>query len=205
MSSGFFTGRSLRGMRRGLAAAAVAAAAGGMAGLGYCLTVTGRLTADTGWGRRVRPLGPFSVQIGAPAPAVFDVIAAPYLGRTPRAMAGKLRVLERGTDMVLAEHYTPVYGGRLTATTVETVTFDRPRRVAFRLVRGPVPQVTEEFTLSEHDGVTTLAYAGELGADFGAAGQWWAGRVAAPWEAAVRASLAGIKAEAERRAGPGGS
>jgi len=64
------------------------------------------------------------------------VIAAPYLGRTPRAMAGKLRVLERGTDMVLAEHYNPVHGGRLTATMVETVTFDRPRRVVFRLVRG---------------------------------------------------------------------
>jgi hypothetical protein len=191
-------------MTRGFTGAAVAAAAGGMAGLGYYLTVTGRLTADTGWGRRVRPLGPFSVQIGAPATTVFDVIAAPYLGRTPRAMAGKLRVLERGTDMVLAEHYTPVLGGRLTATTVETVTFDRPRRVAFRLVRGPVPQVTEEFTLSEHDGATTLAYGGELGADFGAAGQWWAGQVAARWEAAVRASFAGIEAEAERRAGPGG-
>jgi hypothetical protein len=192
-------------MTRGLAAAAVAAAAGGMAGLGYCLTVTGRLTADTGWGRRVRPLGPFSVRIRAPVTTVFDVIAAPYLGRTPRAMAGKLRVLERGTDMVLAEHYTPVHGGRLTAITVETVTFDRPRRVAFRLVRGPVPQVTEEFLLSEAGGVTTLAYAGELGADFGAAGRWWAGRVAARWEAAVRASFAGIKAEAERRAGPGSS
>src|SRR6266851_4888817 len=179
MSPGFSAGRSLRGMTRGFAAAAVAAAAGGVAGLGYCLTVTGR-------------------------PTVFDVIAAPYLERTPRAMAGKLRVLERGTDMVLAEHYTPVHGGRLIATTVETVTFDRPRRVAFRLVRGPVPQVTEEFTLSERDGATTLGYAGELGADFGAAGQWWAAQVAAPWEAAVRASFAGIKAEAERRAGPGG-
>ena len=96
-------------------------------------------------------------------------------------------------------------GMRLTATTVETVTFDRPRRVAVRLVRGPVPQVTEEFSLSEHDGVTALAYAGELGADFGVAGLWWGGQVAAPWEAAVRASFAGIKAEAERRAGPGGS
>jgi hypothetical protein len=192
-------------MRRGLAAAAVAAAAGGMAGLGYYLTVTGKLTADTGWGRRVRRLGPFSVPIGAPAPVVFDVIAAPYLGRTPRAMAGKLRVLERGTDMVLAEHDTPVHGGRLTATTVETVTFDRPRLVAFRLVRGPVPQVSEEFILSEHDGVTTLGYAGELGCDFGAAGQWWASQVAGRWEAAVRASFAGIKAEAERRAGQGGS
>src|SRR5260370_41955383 len=117
-------------MTRGFTGAAVAATAGGMAGLGYYLTVTGRLTADTGWGRRVRPLGPFSVQIHAPVPTVFDVIAAPYLGRTPRAMADKLRVLERGTDMVLAEHYTPVHGGRLTGATVEAVTFARALRGA---------------------------------------------------------------------------
>ncbi|MGH3123261.1 MAG: SRPBCC family protein [Streptosporangiaceae bacterium] len=192
-------------MTRGLAAAALPGAAGGMAGLVYYLTITGRLTADTGWGRRVRPLGPFSVQIAAPATTVFDLIAAPYLGRTPRAMAAKLRVLERGADMVLAEHYTPVHGGRLTATTVETVTFDRPRRICFRLVRGPVPHVTEEFTLTEQNGATTLAYTGEIGADFGTAGRWWASQVAAPWEAAVRASFAGIKAEAERRARPGTS
>lgn len=178
----------------------VVAAAGEMGGLGYYLIVSGGLTADTGWGRRVRPLGPLSVQIGAPAPVAFDVIAGPYLGQTPRAMAGKLRVLGRGTDMVLAEHYTPVHGGRLTATTVETVTFGRPRRVAFRLVRGPVPLMTEEFTLSKRDAATTLGYAGEMGTDF-AAGRWWAAQVAPPWEAAVRASFAGVKAEAERCAG----
>ena len=34
-------------------------------------------------------------------------------------MAGKLRVLERGTDMVLAEHYTGVHGGKLTAVTLK--------------------------------------------------------------------------------------
>jgi hypothetical protein len=186
-------------MRRGTAAAALSAAAAGTAGLGYYLPVTGKVTADTGWGRRIRPLGPFSVRIAAPAGTVFDIIAAPYLGRTPKAMAAKLRVLERGTDMALAEHYTPVHGGRLTAVTLETVTFDRPRRVTFRLVRGPVPQVIEQFTLGECDGVTTLAYAGELGTDFGAAGLWWASRVAAAWEAAVRASFASMKAEAERR------
>lgn len=190
-------------MRRGLAAAGLTGTAGGMAGLVYYLTVTGRLTVDTGLGRRVRPLGPFAVQIAAPAGTVFDVIAAPYLGRTPRAMAGKLRVLERGPGMVLAEHYTPVLGGRLTATTVETVTFDRPRRIGFWLVRGPVPHVTEEFTLTGDHDTTTLAYAGQIGADFGAAGSWWASQVAAPWEAAVRGSFAGIKAEAERRARPG--
>ena len=178
-------------------------AAGGLAGVGYYLVVTGKLTLDTGWGRRVRPLGPFGVEVAAPAGTVFDVIAAPYLGRTPRAMAGKLQVLDRGTDMVLAEHYTPAHHGRLTAVTLETVTFDRPHRIGFRLVRGPVPHITEEFRLTEQDGNTRLEYSGELGTDFAAAGQWWADRVAAAWEAAVRSSFASIQAEAERRAGLG--
>ena len=182
--------------------AAAVAAAGGLAGLGYYLVVTGKLTIDTGWGRRVRPLGPFGVQIAAPATTVFDVIAAPYLGRTPHAMSGKLQVLQRGTDLVLAEHYTLVHGGRLTAATLETVTFDRPHRIAFRLVRGPVPHITEEFALTEQDGTTRLDYSGELGTDFAAAGQWWAGRVAAVWEAAVRSSFTSIRTEAERRATP---
>jgi len=180
-----------------------AAVAGGLAGLGYYLVVTGKLTIDTGWGRRVRPLGPFGIEIAAPATTVFDVIAAPYLGRTPRAMSGKLQVLQRGTDMVLAEHYTPVHQGRLTAATLETVTFDPPHRIAFRLVRGPVPHITEEFALTEHDGTTRLEYSGELGTDFAVAGQWWADRVAAAWEAAVRSSFTSIRAEAERRARPG--
>src|SRR5215831_20046126 len=140
---------------------AAAAAAGGLAGLGYYLIVTGKLTVDTGWGRRVRPLGPFGVEIAAPATTVFDVIAEPYLGRTPRAMSGKLEVLERGSDMVLAEHYTPVHHGRLTAATLETVAFDRPHRIGFRLVRGPVPYLTEEFTLAGLDGTTRLGYSGE--------------------------------------------
>lgn len=189
-------------MSWGRAAAVLAAGFAGAAGMGYCLVVTGKMTLDTGWGRRVRPLGPFNVQIAAPASTVFDVIAGPYLGRTPRAMADKLRVLDRGADMVLAEHYTPVHGGRLTAITLETVTFDRPHLVKFRLVRGPVPSVAEEFALTEHEGITTLAYSGELGTDFGVAGQRWGDQVAGPWEAAVRKSFDAIRAEAERRARP---
>ena len=180
-----------------------AAASGAAAGLGYYLVVTGKLTLDAGWGRRMRPLGPFGVDIAAPVETVFDVIAAPYLGKTPRAMAGKLKVLERGTDLVLAEHYTPVHGGRLTATTLETVSFDRPKRVSFRLVRGPVPELTEEFTLTEVNGKTRLDYTGELGTDFGAVGQLWADQVAAAWQSAVRSSFKSIQGEAERRAGAG--
>ena len=170
-----------------------------MAGAGYYLTVTGKMTLDTGWGRRIRPLGPLAIKIAAPPTVVFEVIAAPYLGKTPRAMAGQLRVLERGSDMALAEHYTLVHGGRLTATTLETVTFDPPNRIGFRLVRGPVPHLTEEFRLTGRHGDTILEYAGELGTDFGIAGQRWATRVAASWEAAVRHSFTAIKDEAERR------
>jgi hypothetical protein len=117
-------------------------------------------------------------------------------------MAGKLQVPQRGTGMVLAEHHTPVHYGRLTAATLETVTFDRPHRIGFRLVRGPVPYITGEFALNEQDGATRLDYSGELGTGFGIAGQGWADRVAAAWEAAVRSSFTSIQTEAERRVRP---
>jgi hypothetical protein len=180
--------------RRLLVGGALAAAAGA-----YLGTVTGRVTVDLGWGRTRRPLGPLVVAIAAPRELVFDVIAAPYLGRTPMAMADRLRVLERGDDMVLAEHDTPVRAG-LVATTVETVRFSRPERVSFRLVRGPVPYVVEEFLLQERDGATTLHYHGELAADLWAFGRWWGGVVGRRWDAAVAASLAKVGTEAERRA-----
>jgi hypothetical protein len=174
---------------------ALAAAAGAYVGV-----VSGRVTVDLGWGRSRRPLGPLVVTIAAPREVVFDLIAAPYLGRTPTALAGKLQVLERGGDMVLAEHYTPVRGG-LVATTVETVRFSRPERVSFRLVRGPVPFVEEEFLLQERDGATILRYQGELAADLWALGRWWGEVVGRRWDAAVAASLAAVGAEAERQAG----
>jgi hypothetical protein len=170
------------------------------AAVGYVLVVRGALTLDLGLGRRVRPLGPIRVSIAAPRETVFDVIAAPYMGRTPRAMRAKLDVLERGSDMVLAAHFTPL-GARLTATTVETVRFERPERVAFRLLRGPVPHLLETFELKETEGGTELEYRGELGTDLWRLGRWWGGLVARPWEHTVTESLSGIQHEAERRVG----
>ena len=140
------------------------------------------------------------VNIAAPRETVFEVIAGPYLGRTPRAMRAKLDVLERGTDMVVAAHFTPL-GPRLTVTTVEAVRFERPQRVAFRLLRGPVPHLLETFELCQTDGATELEYRGELGTDLWRLGSWWGEQVARPWERTVAESLAGIRAEAERRAG----
>jgi hypothetical protein len=177
-----------------LAGGALAAAAGVYVG-----AATGRLTVDLGWGRSRRALGPLLLDVAAPRELVFDVIAGPYLGRTPRAMGDRLRVVERGSDMVLAEHRTPVRRG-LVATTLETVRFTRPERVDFRLVRGPVPVVVEEFVLRDADGRTRLEYRGELAADLWVLGRWWGGVVARRWDAAVAASLGSVQQEAERRA-----
>jgi hypothetical protein len=182
---------------------AYAAAGAGVASAGYVGLVTGACPVDLGVGRRVRPLGPQTLELAAPRELVFDLIAEPYLGRAPRALADKLRVLERGGDMVLAAHFTPL-GGRLglVAQTVETVRFTRPERVDFRLVRGPVPYVVEAFVLTEQAGGTgtRLVYSGEIGADLWRLGQWWSELVAGRWEETVAASLAAVKAEAERRA-----
>jgi hypothetical protein len=165
---------------------------------GYIGLVTGAVPIDLNVGRRVRHLGPQTIEMKAPQPLVFDLIAQPYLGRPTRAMTDKIRILERSANMVLAAHRTPIRG-RLVATTVETVRFTPPVRVDFRLVRGPVPYVMESFELSSHPGGTRLVYRGELGTDLWAAGQRWGNLVAARWESAVSGSLATIKTEAERR------
>jgi hypothetical protein len=174
------------------------AALGGI-GLGlYVLLVRGALTVDLGIGRTVRPLGPFVRRIAAPRELVFEVISAPYLGRTPRALASKLCVLEQGADLVLAQHFTPV--GPFVTTTLETVRFEPPERVHFRLVRGPVPYVVEQFALRETDEGTELEYRGELGTDLWAVGRFWGAAVARTWERTVQGSIDAIAAEAERRA-----
>jgi hypothetical protein len=114
-----------------------AATVAALGAVGFRLIATGNLTLDTGIGRRVRPLDPLSVAIAAPRETVFDVIAAPYLGRTPRALSTEIEVLERGSDMVVAAHRTPVGRGTVT-TTAESVRFARPDTVSFRLLRGSV-------------------------------------------------------------------
>jgi hypothetical protein len=165
------------------------------------LVARGLVVIDVRAGRRRRTLGPIERDIAAPPEVVFDVIAAPYLGRTPRAMQEKLQVLQRGTDMVLAAHRTPTRLG--VATTIETVRFERPRRVDFQLVRGPVPEVTESFELRAVETGTHFTYTGELSTDFWLVGRWWGALVARVWERTVAASIESIAGEAERLAAVG--
>lgn len=169
-----------------------------MAAVAVGLLSIGRLTVDVGWGRRIRPLGAPVVRIEAARETVFDLIAVPYLAANPpRELRSKIEVLERGADMVIAAHRTKV--GRLTTLTVESVTFDRPREVGFRLLRGPVPYVVERFQLREVEGgaVTEIEYSGDLGTDLWGLGAWWGDLVARYWERAVADALASLKRSAE--------
>ncbi len=165
------------------------------------LVATAAVTIDVGIGRRLRPLGPVAWRIAAPPEMVFDVVADPYLRRTPHALQDKLQVWARGSDMALAAHFTKTPLG--TAITVETVRFERPERIELRLLRGPVPHVCESFALRAVDAGTELVWSGELGTDLWAVGGWWGSKVAAVWEQTVRASLESVTAEAQRRARSG--
>lgn len=74
--------------------------------------------------------------------------------------------------------------------------FERPQRVSFRLLRGPVPHVVETYELQSVADGTEFVYSGELGTDLWRLGQWWGKRVAVPWERAVASSIDAIQAEA---------
>jgi hypothetical protein len=165
----------------------------------YRRVVAGDLMVDLRVGRSVRPLGPLTVTIDAPRSIVWEVVSSPYLGRLPGSKRGEIEVLERGRDMVVAAHRTPVSRG-LVATTVESVRFEEPDTVTFRLLRGPVPYVGETFSLGDGDGVTRLEYRGELGTDLWWVGRWWGALVARKWEQTVETSIGQIRDRAEERA-----
>lgn len=181
-----------------LIALALALALTAIVMVGLALLATGRLTIDIGWGRRVRQLGPQVMRIEAPRDVVFDQIAVPYLSpQPPAALGAKIKVLDRGSDMVVAAHRTT--SGRVTTVTVESVRLSRPDRITFQLLRGPVPFVSERFLLEDEDGgdATRLEYTGEMGSDLWWLGALWADLVATQWQRAVAGSLAALKESAE--------
>jgi hypothetical protein len=180
-----------------LVALLLAALLAGLALAAYLLTVTGALTLDTGLGRRLRPLGPLRLEVAAPRETLWEHLASPYLSASPsRAQREKVTVLERGEDLVVAAHRTPV--AFLTTVTVEAVGFERPRLITFRLLRGPVPFVEEVFRLEEQPGGRTeLVYEGRLGTDFWLLGRLWGLAVAWVWERTVARSLADAQAAVE--------
>jgi hypothetical protein len=163
----------------------------------FLLLAMGRLHLDLGWGRSVHELGPIALRIAAPRELVFEVISAPYLGRTPSRSG--IEVLERSGSLVVAAHLTKVHF--YTARTVEAVRFEAPSRVEFTHLTGPVPQARERFALEDDAGCTELRYEGELGIDFFGLGRIAARHWVRPqWERTVREHLEDLKQRAESRA-----
>lgn len=163
----------------------------------FLLLAMGRLHLDLGWGRNMHELGPITVSIAAPRELVFEIIAAPYLGRTPAGSG--IEVVARSDALVVATHRTRVHF--YTARTVELLDFEPPTRVGFRHLTGPVPHAVEQFTLKETATGTELRYGGELGIDFFVlgriAGRYWVGP---QWERVVHEHLEDLKQRAEQRA-----
>jgi hypothetical protein len=163
---------------------------------GFLLLAMGRLNLDLGWGRSIHPLGPIKVRIAAPRDLVFEMIAAPYTGRTPRGTG--IEVIARSDSLVVAAHHTKLHF--YTARTVEAVEFRPPGEVGFRHLTGPVPYAVEQFKLEESEGATEI-YTGEIGIDYFVLGRIAGRRWARPqWERTVREHLEDLKQRAEQRA-----
>jgi hypothetical protein len=164
---------------------------------GFLLLAMGRLHLDLGFGRTIHELGPLAVRIDAPREVVFELISAPYLGRTP-ADSG-IEVLARGNDLAVALHHTRVHF--YDARTVEAIDFEPPARIGFRHLTGPVPHALEEFRLGEAGGGTELRYSGELGIDYFVLGRiaarYW---VIPQWERVVREHMEDVKRRGEQLA-----
>ena len=165
------------------------------AGLFLALAM-GRAHLDLGVGRSFHRLGPIATTIGAPRELVFEIIAAPYLGRGSEA---GIEVLARSGGLVVARHRTRVHF--YTAQTTEAIEFTPPGRVGFRHLGGPVAHALEEFVLEGTDAGTELRYSGELGIDFfilgRIAGRYW---VRPQWERIVSAHIDDLRQRAETRA-----
>jgi hypothetical protein len=175
--------------------------AGGGVIAGYLVfrgLLSGAVSLDLGIGRTTHPLGPRSIHISAPPEVVFDVMAQPYLGSGAGSGDG-VRLLAATSEMVLAAHRIPLPDGRV-AGTVETVTFTRPERIEFQLVRGPVAHAAETYRLSPREAATHVEYTGVVSADLWALGRLWSRLVVQRWEAVVGEFLETVKAEAEGQA-----
>ena len=70
------------------------------------------------------------------------------------------RILSRDGAKIVAEFRTRA--GPFTYTTVEEVTLDPPRSIAFEHLSGPLHYARERFTLLEVDGGTDLLHTGEF-------------------------------------------
>ncbi len=136
-----------------------------------------------------------AISIAAHQDLVFQLISAVGQGSD----AAHARVLERPSrDRAIVEFTTSVFGRHV--RTEEEVQFLPPDRITYRLLRGPLPQVEEEFRLDPAKNGVILRYSGSF-----VAHEPWPrtvfDRLVVPWiyRRAVWKSMQGIKQAAEER------
>lgn len=141
------------------------------------------------------PLPSLDLFIASRPELAFQLVSA--VGQGPDA--AHARVLERpASDLAIVEFTTSVLGR--TVRTVEEVRFIKPDRITYRLLRGPLPQVEEEFVFEPEGSGVRLRYRGHFRAHPG-----WLRTlidrliVPAVYRRAVRKSMEQIKAAAEAR------
>src|SRR5919108_5091906 len=76
------------------------------AGVAFFLVSRGMVHLNLGLGRSFHGLGPITPRIAAPRDLVFEAMSAPYLGRMPASLEGKIEILERTKNLVVALHRT---------------------------------------------------------------------------------------------------
>lgn len=141
------------------------------------------------------PLPTLAVEIDARPELVYQLVAA--VGQGPDASHG--RVLERpAPDRAIVEFTTRVVGR--TVRTIEEVGFHPPGLITYRLLKGPLPAVDEEFRIQSLGEKTALRYGGT----FVPHRPWWRAafdRLIVPrlYRRAVWASMCQIKSAAEKR------
>jgi hypothetical protein len=129
------------------------------------------------------------VRVEAPRELCFEVVAS----------AG--RVIDRISETERVVEFLTNYRGR-TVRTVERVVLERPRRIRYSWLEGPLPWVEEEIAFqAEESDATEIVYSGAFSPQPGALG-WVYGRlfVKSRFERIVREHLFDGKAIAEKRA-----
>lgn len=135
------------------------------------------------------------LEIAARPELVYQMIAA--VGQGPDA--AHARLIERpAADRAIVEFTTRVLGR--TVRTVEEVGFHPPGRITYRLLKGPLPLVEEEFLIEPAGEKTRLRYHGT----FTPHQPWWRAafdRLVVPriYRKAVWASMKQVKLAAEER------
>ncbi len=98
--------------------------------------------------------------INAPRELVYQTLSAFGRGKVKFDNNESSRVICRDGDTIIAEFVTKA--GPFRYKSIEKVTLEKPERIAFEHLSGPLAYVQEEFVFNDLDGNTELIHNGEF-------------------------------------------